>query len=285
MRLLHQFDKKKTAKVTIPFCPQAYPIPTPSRGVTLPSTLPSFDVAATMSSSEESMLTWDIKLASMVTRGPVILPDLTPWEIENETLANFKDWHYNYHLPLDLYSDRPEERVTEMPPAFPDETFVIDDGSPHGVTLAPRVTEDDRCDNRKSLNRALQHHLYLIVQDKSSSTWDFPQGLRTTATDDRLRSMAVQSLKFNVGKQFKVWPLGNAPMGHISYLYDGKTHEKKQETQMGDGAKVFYYRSKYRAGDVVLNKEVVKDYNWVTKEELADYLDADYNSYIQHVVV
>jgi len=139
---------------------------------------------------------------------------------------------------------------------------------------APRETADDLANNRKSLNRALDTHLYLIVKKNRNSgdggyEWQFPQG--GWEEGETIRATAERELKEETG--VSAYFLGNAPVGHIEYFMP----QTAQERYKAEGAKVFFHRALYQSGNIRLNaKEGLIDYLWVTKKELKEYVHPDY---------
>merc|ERR1711865_1145074 len=51
-----------------------------------------------------------------------------------------------------------------------------DDGEIAAFEPAPRITEDDISGNQRSLNRALDTRLYLVVKQRGAEVFDFPVG-------------------------------------------------------------------------------------------------------------
>ena len=56
-------------------------------------------------------------------------------------------------------------------------------------TPAPRTTPDDASGNTRSLNRALDRKLYLVVKAPGTATWTLPQTQHVT--DEPLRKVRV----------------------------------------------------------------------------------------------
>lgn len=147
-----------------------------------------------------------------------------------------------------------------------------------GFHLAPRETEDDLTNNRKSLNRALKGRVFLLVKNAAPDAkypWFFPMGEKQD--DEKMRDAAVRHLNKVAGQELEITPVGFAPMGYVSYL-----HENAADGF--DGTKVFFYKSQVLRGDVQLNASEGQDYLWVTRDELVEYLDADIADYVKKIV-
>ena len=57
---------------------------------------------------------------------------------------------------------------------------------------APRETQDDLDDNRKSTDRALHKKLYLIVQRKNDGIWLFPSAMNNQ--DESIRKVREEKI-------------------------------------------------------------------------------------------
>ncbi|KAI5063624.1 hypothetical protein GOP47_0022171 [Adiantum capillus-veneris] len=147
---------------------------------------------------------------------------------------------------------------------------------------APRITEADKVNDRKSLQRALDRRLFLIVQgyplgySKEKLIWHFPE--RLYKNEETLRLCAESVLIPTAAKEEDVYYVGNAPCGHfIETLSDLKT--KTPVTY-----KRFFFRSQL-LGNVRYKAWNYKDYAWVTKEELLEYFEVDLSAYMKQMLV
>lgn len=137
----------------------------------------------------------------------------------------------------------------------------------------------DATNNRKSLNRALKGRVFLIVKNSAPDAkfpWFFPVGEK--ADDEKMRDAAMRHVADVGGDELEVTPVGFAPVGYVKYL-----HEEGDATEF-DGTKVFFYKSQFLDGDVKLNDAKAEDYLWVTRDELAEYLDPEIAEYVAKVV-
>lgn len=147
---------------------------------------------------------------------------------------------------------------------------------------APRITEADKANDRKSLNRALDRRLFLIVQGypigypKEKLIWHFPERLHKN--EETMRLCAESVLVPTAAKEDDVYYVGNAPCGHfIETQPDPKT--KTPITY-----KRFFFRSQL-LGSVRYRAWNYKDYAWVTKEELLEYFEVDLSAYMKKMLV
>ncbi|KAG9134094.1 hypothetical protein Leryth_004774 [Lithospermum erythrorhizon] len=84
---------------------------------------------------------------------------------------------------------------------------------------APRITEADKTNDKRSLHRALDRRLYLLLHGPtfgSSSgkpVWHFPEKLYEA--EETLRKCAESALKSVIGDLDHTYFVGNAPMAHM----------------------------------------------------------------------
>eukprot|EP01133_Synstelium_polycarpum_P016731 gene16731-19886_t len=132
-----------------------------------------------------------------------------------------------------------------------------------------RETDADRIDDRKSLKRALDKSLYLIVK-KRDDEWQFPS--TAWIKGESMKNAAERALRDTTGTAWKYWIPSQSPCGvHKVYL-----DNEEQDLLKSEGVKNFFYRSHYFGGEMEFNKKVVKDHLWVTKAELKEYFSEDY---------
>ncbi|KAM4079998.1 hypothetical protein ACB094_09G158500 [Castanea mollissima] len=84
---------------------------------------------------------------------------------------------------------------------------------------APRITEADKKNDKKSLQRALDRRLYLLLYGKACGApsdkpvWHFPE--KVYETEETLRKCAETALESVIGDLSHTYFVGNAPMGHM----------------------------------------------------------------------
>ncbi|GAV60469.1 MRP-L46 domain-containing protein [Cephalotus follicularis] len=130
---------------------------------------------------------------------------------------------------------------------------------------APRVTEADKTNDRKSLQRALDRRLYLLLYSNTSGAlngkpvWHFPE--KVYESEETLRKCAEYALHSVIGDLSHSYFVGNAPMGHMVI---------KPAENLSDSYKQFFFKSQVIATNK-FNIGKCKDYVWVTKDELLEY--------------
>ncbi|KAJ5120703.1 uncharacterized protein N7515_010091 [Penicillium bovifimosum] len=140
----------------------------------------------------------------------------------------------------------------------------------------PRITEADKKNDQKSLDRLLSRTLYLLVQSKEGH-WKFPSS--PVESGETLRTAAERTLAQSAGVNMNTWMVGFHPVGWHSY----NPPKKSADTP---GSKVFFLKSRMMAGqaDLSLNTQNLKDFKWLAKEELAQYLNTQYYSNIKNML-
>ncbi|XP_039043616.1 54S ribosomal protein L17, mitochondrial-like [Hibiscus syriacus] len=130
---------------------------------------------------------------------------------------------------------------------------------------APRITEADKTKDRKSLQRALDRRLYLLLYGNSNGApsrkpvWHFPE--KVYDSEETLRKCAESALESVLGDLSHTYFVGNAPMGHMVI---------KQTENMPEPYKRFFFKSQVIDTNK-FNIQKGEDFVWVTKDELLEY--------------
>ncbi|XP_060178598.1 uncharacterized protein LOC132608848 [Lycium barbarum] len=131
---------------------------------------------------------------------------------------------------------------------------------------APRISEADKTNDQRSLQRALDRRLYLLVHGATHDSpsgkpvWHFPE--KVFESEETLRKCAESALESVIGDLSHTYFVGNAPMGHMVIQ---PTEDKKISS-----IKRFFFKSQV----IAANKFDIKkcdDFVWVTKDELLEY--------------
>lgn len=130
---------------------------------------------------------------------------------------------------------------------------------------APRITEADKTNDKKSLQRALDRRLYLLLfgntigAPSGKPVWHFPE--KAYESEETLRKCAESALKSVIGDLSDTYFVGNAPMGHMAI----------QPTEsVSEPLKRFFFKSQVIATNKY-NIGKCQDFVWVTKDELLEY--------------
>ncbi|KAI1769249.1 39S mitochondrial ribosomal protein L46-domain-containing protein [Hypoxylon sp. FL1150] len=158
-----------------------------------------------------------------------------------------------------------ENRVTEDgEEAKPDEIVPVE-------RPMDRITEADKTNDIRRLDRKLDRTLYLVVQG-SDGKWQFPS--EDVPTNEHLHETATRVLESAAGVNMNTWIVGRVPVAHL--VTQPEFNEDTSLKQRGE--KVFFLKGRIMAGQADLkgNKLGLQDFNWLTKEELKEKLSEDY---------
>ncbi|XP_050523998.1 39S ribosomal protein L46, mitochondrial [Daktulosphaira vitifoliae] len=130
--------------------------------------------------------------------------------------------------------------------------------------FASCLTEADKENDYKSLNRKLEQNLILILKQNfgCEGIWILPQG--KWKSGETLRQAAERVLQNLCGETIRARFYGNAPCGFYKYKYP---KEKQQQSNI-QGAKIFFYKTALLGGNLE-NISLRDDYEWATEEELS----------------
>lgn len=132
---------------------------------------------------------------------------------------------------------------------------------------APRITEADKTGDKKSLQRALDRRLYLLIYGTTfgapdgKAAWHFPE--KMYESEETLRKCAESALESVVGDLSHTYFVGNAPMGHMII----QPNENALDLPL---IKRFFFKSQVIATNK-FNIQKCEDFVWVTKDELLEY--------------
>lgn len=135
-----------------------------------------------------------------------------------------------------------------------------------------RKTEADETNNVKSLTRALDRTLYLVVKNGKTGTWKFPSF--NLETRSPLHVAAEEGLRKIGGVNINTWTVSNTPAGVVRYNNSNGSVVGKDQTNEST-LREFLIKSHILHGKFVSQSEDT-DYMWLTKQEIAGHVDAGY---------
>lgn len=143
---------------------------------------------------------------------------------------------------------------------------------------ASRTTAADQSNDLKSLERKLDASLTLIIEQKlgKESLFLLPQG--KIAEGENLYEAAQRVIKDVCGSGIQTMISGHAPCGFYKYKYPKELRSEKI------GAKVFFYRAQFIAGQVDSKQG---PFEWLDKAELFHKIDkfADYKKSLSKFII
>ncbi|KAI8098550.1 39S mitochondrial ribosomal protein L46-domain-containing protein [Halteromyces radiatus] len=221
-----------------------------------------------------------IAASVILTRGPQITRDATPFERAYFDYKEKQERQASAVFPQDFYfkkgsvaERRWKEDVQARDAAMKDQALSLTEAiqqqhidqssSTPPIQINDRITQADKTNDIKKLDRALTRNLYLIV--KQQNQWQFPQ--TDLQANEYLHEAAERYLKESCGKDMDVWFVGRQPVSHYK-----QSPSRKEDTE---GLKIFFMKARVYAGQVKPTKDV-SDFAWLTKDELVNYLSPDY---------
>ncbi|KAI8917074.1 39S mitochondrial ribosomal protein L46-domain-containing protein [Powellomyces hirtus] len=203
----------------------------------------------------------------LLKRDPIILRQLT----------EFEHAYYAYRDSIEQGESRPfnpefyfkkgstaeqrwlaaQESATEKTPSGKLRIVQPRDEEVGSLDAANRATEADAKKDMKSLDRALDRTLYLVVKRAAGpmkGTWQLPSG--ALEADEVLHDGATRHLHEEVGSALETWVVGKTPVGHL----------------VSGNEKIFYMKAHILSGKIQPNGKLASDYAWATKQELKEYL-------------
>lgn len=82
------------------------------------------------------------------------------------------------------------------------------------------------------------------------------------------------------------WFVGHHPIGHHVYNFRKPRQDPASKKQLLVGEKTFFMKCRIMAGqaDLTANKQNLKDFKWLAKEEIAKYVLPQYYSSIKNML-
>jgi len=223
---------------------------------------------------------WDLFVGVCLERKPVITRELSELESKVQNLLQQLEFENSHKSDHELRLEN-ENRASKKKDLDDDEVKVqlqtdIDEQYLEEFKrfqLAPRITEADKNNDTKSLDRALDRHLLLVTKIKLGDKhhWLLPHGQHKAG--ETLRESAERVIKEYFGDGLNVLLMGNAPCGFYKFKYPKPIRELPEKPK---GAKVFFYKGQYRGGILKLNQALGTDFNWLKRTELKDFLPEKY---------
>ncbi|CAE6436143.1 unnamed protein product [Rhizoctonia solani] len=127
------------------------------------------------------------------------------------------------------------------------------------VVALPREHESDRTGDVKNLNRKGDRNLYLLVN--GTSGWRLPQG--PTKQGVALHTAALEELHSECGSDMDTWVVGRYPIG---------VH---QSPKPGSDT-ILFFKAHIFAGQAKPNGTSIKDFAWLTAEEIKEKVAPEY---------
>jgi len=229
-----------------------------------------------------------VDVGLMIDRNPIFIYG-DDNEIEQAKLRHKMMKKYKLYFPItkDLMDFR--ERVYRIAPVGAETLLTHMKTNPDGTfdRYYAFSKEFQRTDpeiaDRRSIQYASCHRVYLLVKHKGSEKWAFP----TTAM--------VNGLSFYQNKLYCFQQLSNTkwkiyyPTPRPLCLTERKLSEEEKTdptNRKAVGVRTYYFQGSHDRGKVLLNKELYEDSIWVSRLELSQFLDKEeYSKYVYSMLL
>ncbi|KAJ7684740.1 39S mitochondrial ribosomal protein L46-domain-containing protein, partial [Mycena polygramma] len=137
--------------------------------------------------------------------------------------------------------------------------------------LVPRVHPSDAARDYHSLDRKGRRNIYLLIQrtQDGRSFWEFPRG--PLEHGELLHQAAQRELYAKCGTYMDTWVVARKPIG----IYKPTTFAPPSSPTPSAEEITFFFKAHIMAGQVRPAKGV-KDFAWVTKQEIESRVKRDY---------
>ncbi|KAJ8488285.1 hypothetical protein ONZ51_g3646 [Trametes cubensis] len=145
---------------------------------------------------------------------------------------------------------------------------------------APRIHEADKTGDVKSLDRAGERNLYLLVRGKDHTgkqVWRFPQG--GLQEGEFLHQAALRDLQAECGVNMDTWIVGKKPIA----VYQPSLPESTKKA-LGGELYTFFLKAHILAGQVRPDGKNVTDFAWLTKQEIEPRVEKDYWASVKDIL-
>ncbi|KAF8626151.1 hypothetical protein AX15_005045 [Amanita polypyramis BW_CC] len=145
------------------------------------------------------------------------------------------------------------------------ETLAQQEGE--GEELLPRVHPADTNRDYKSLDRKGKRNIYLLLQarEHDRDVWRFPQG--GLQKGELLHQAAYRDLQVECGEHMDTWIVSRNPIG---------VYKPPLPTAQDPENVTFFFKAHITAGQCRPQDERVKDFAWLTKQEIESRVDTHY---------
>lgn len=210
--------------------------------------------------ARQAGLDWTIRVATVVERLPMVIPDKPEWEREYLDLYTYLA-QFGKEYPKELGMSEPEKIL------ITDEEFLA--MLPEGFEPAPRITEADKTGDVKTRDRRLATRVYLAVVPSGGSKKDLGFPTVTLSGDETLLEASKRAVTESVGSQMELYCPSHCP---VAVDIEVEPEEKRASTGIF-GTKTFFMRLQHDEGDVLTSKDVanpVSDFAWLDRSEMTE---------------
>lgn len=222
--------------------------------------------------ARQAEMDWTMKVATIVERLPVVMPDKAPFETEFEDLQAYLKAHSGKEYPKEFVGNEGGGR----PVAYTDEELMA--LLPENFKPAPRDTKADEDGTVNTLDRRLKDRVYLMIGDSFPTTevkLSTDEDKKYDSDCETLLEAALRGLKEHTsrggGKKqdelaLDLYSPSQAPIGVQLDVHD----EEQQKSTGSYGTKTFFMKVQYDDG--TLNGD---DIAWLDRSEIVERFQSD----------
>lgn len=220
---------------------------------------------------------WTMKVAAIVERLPIVMPDKESFETEFEELQAYLNARGGKEYPKEFMGTGADS----LPEAYSDEELMA--LLPENFKPAPRETKADEDGAINTLDRRLKDRVYLMIGDSFPTT-----EIKLSANGDdkygdeceTLLEAAIRGLKEHTSKKkdklpFDLYCPSQAPLGVRLDVYD----EEEQKSTGLYGSKTFFMKVQHDGG--ALNGD---DIAWLDRSEVAERSKGDEATFFRYLL-
>ncbi|GJP35565.1 hypothetical protein CLOM_g11542 [Closterium sp. NIES-68] len=196
----------------------------------------------------------------LVERLPVVIPKPPEWALKYETFSFERKQQYRKQYPKEFLDAAASSNAgAEGEGEEEDEYWAAVLEAPFDAPS--RRTAADEANDVRSLQRSLDKRLYLVLKGPSlagqsgGDTWHFPE--KIYENEDSMRQCAERAAAASFGSSLSLYFVGNAPCAHAPL----------------PASTAFFFRAQVMGGDFEPAARTIKDFAWVSKSELPEYVD------------
>ncbi|KAG0147608.1 hypothetical protein CROQUDRAFT_715021 [Cronartium quercuum f. sp. fusiforme G11] len=249
---LRQLSNTSPPPITPPPLSSTEPLPVRPRTSSLPPPVPLHLQEAP---------THRLVAAALVSRLPLLLPPLTPFERA----------YYAYQLRLARALERPLQPSFFFRPGSQAERAYLEERAAEDSAKVALKQEDRASDpadeDERSLERRKDRTVYLFVKkEKPQARWQLPQG--GLGVREGLVEGAVRELHEELGPDMDIWSIGHVPAAY--YTYSGLPAELAESGLKG--TKVWIMPQRILRGRPQISEmgkqEGIIDFAWLAQDEI-----------------
>ena len=191
-------------------------------------------------------------------------------------------------VPKDL-ADYPLEKFGARLPVTPENKAThmrdLDDGTEEYYCEHSKVffEVDPTVTKQRSIQRAANYRVYLLVKNKETNEWEFPSFV--VLESEKFEDARMKFFRFLSND---IWKINYFPVEPFVWKAREFTAEEKKDPRNKklNGVKIFYFAASHKEGVVEINDKLYSDFAWTTKLEANQYLTREnYKTFIHSLAL